>query len=154
MGWSRSGVEVRAALVNSKYKFKAALLVDAESRDYLEYLALQNWPGDKQRDLQAMNRATPIGRRGLKAWIDAVDEYGVGRQPPLKLYAFGPLSLFLTWESYVIYRHLGLDVDLQYLPDAAHDPVKPLERSVVQQGAVDWFSRYLSTHPSGGSLPH
>lgn len=144
LGWSRTGMALRAALARSKYSFRAAVSADAETKNYSEYLAVQNFAFGQQ-DLERMNGASPIGSEGLRSYSAAVDEYHL-KSPlaALKLYAFGPLSLAAgTWESYVIWRHLGGDVSLVYLPDAAHNPVRPIERMTVQQGAVDWFSRYL-----------
>lgn len=146
LGWSRTGMSLRASLARSKYSFRAAVSADAETKNYSEYLALQNFAFGQQ-DLERMNGSPPIGSEGLRSYAAAVDEYHL--KPPLaalKLYAFGPMSLAAgTWETYVLWRHLGGDVSLLYLPDAAHNPVRPIERMTVQQGAVDWFSRYLSS---------
>lgn len=145
LGWSRSGVEVRAALVRSKYNFKAAVLVDSESKSYMEYLTAENHIEFHQRDLEAMNGASPVGRAEIAKYIASSDIYSI-RHPfaAVKLFAFGPLSLLWVWEDYVVYKHNGADVSLIYLPNADHDPQRPLERVAVQQGAVDWFSHYLS----------
>ncbi len=47
------------------------------------------------------------------------------------------------WEWFIGLTRLGKPVDLIYLPDGPHVLVKPWERMVSQQGAVDWFRFWL-----------
>jgi hypothetical protein len=152
VGWSRTGLEVRAAAVSAKHHFRAAVLSDAQADSYIEYLSSFNTPTDYYKRLELAVGGVPIGQ-GLVDWTRRVSIYGYeGTQTAIRIAAFGPDSLIGAWEDYFILKRLGKAVELVYLPDSAHDPVRPLERLTVQQGSVDWISRWLG--PSGAAGGH
>ena len=53
------------------------------------------------------------------------------------------MQILSEWEWFAGLSRLGKPVDLIYLPDGSHILVKPWERMVSQQGAVDWFRFWL-----------
>ncbi|HKZ74398.1 MAG TPA: hypothetical protein VJ011_10050 [Steroidobacteraceae bacterium] len=55
-------------------------------------------------------------------------------------------SLLMKWESYAALRRQDKPAELVYLPNGAHNLVKPHERYVSQQGSVDWFRFWLQDY--------
>jgi dipeptidyl aminopeptidase/acylaminoacyl peptidase len=42
------------------------------------------------------------------------------------------------WEEYAIGKGMNKPVQLLYLPDAAHSPVRPTDQLAVKSQAVNW----------------
>jgi dipeptidyl aminopeptidase/acylaminoacyl peptidase len=150
MGFSRAGYGTRYTLAFSKYAIKAAAVCDGMDGGYWEYIMSENVglgaknPGARLSDVyEGQNGAAPFGD-GLQAWLANDPSLNLHRvRTPVRLLAFGPYSFEAVWEWFVGLRHLGKPVELVWLPDAAHELVKPLERMTAQQGNVDWFCFWL-----------
>ncbi|WP_374576145.1 aminotransferase class I/II-fold pyridoxal phosphate-dependent enzyme [Phenylobacterium sp.] len=142
--WSRTGVAVRWTLVHSKYRFAAALLVDSMTVNYMEYLTAEGIRASYQDTLEAINGGSPIGRAGLQTWAKTAPAFNFDDlHTAVKIFAFQPLGLSEPWEDYVVLKHLGKPVELTFLPDSNHWPLRPAERMTVQDGAVDWWAYWL-----------
>lgn len=143
LGWSRTGYHVRFALVFSKYPFAAAVIADGLDGSYLQYLSWLNLGQGYVDIYERLNGGAPIGP-GLENWIKQATGFNLDRvHTPVRLLAFRPYSLLNNWEWFAVLRHLGRPVELVWLPNAEHAPVKPSERMIAQQGDVDWFCFWL-----------
>lgn len=138
MGFSRTGYAVRYTLAFSKYPVAAAVLADAMDGGYWTYIF------DNRRNLyEEQNGAAPFGK-GLQNWLKNAPSFNLDKtHTPVRQLAFGPRGLAYQWEPFIGLKRLGRPVELIWLPDAQHEPVKPLERMTVQQGDVDWFCFWL-----------
>jgi dipeptidyl aminopeptidase/acylaminoacyl peptidase len=145
LGWSRTGYSVRYALTFSKYRFAAAVIADGMDGSYMQHLIEVNQlQPPKQVDLyEKMHGAQPLGD-GLELWKENATGFNLDRvQTPVQLQLYGPYSILIQWEWFAGLVHLGKPVEMVWLRDALHSPVKPQERLTAQQGAVDWFSFWL-----------
>jgi dipeptidyl aminopeptidase/acylaminoacyl peptidase len=140
MGFSRAGYAVRYTLTFSKYAIAAAVVVAGNEGGYLEYLA--GFSARAGGDYEGQNGAAPYGE-GLQSWLKNAPGFNLDKiHTPLRQVSFGE-DILLNWESFVGLKRLGKPVELVWLPDAAHELVKPLERMTAQQGNVDWFCFWL-----------
>ncbi len=142
MGWSWTGWEIDYALTHSHFPFAAASNIDGGTNSYMPFLTAANWWGAK--DFSSIYGAPPFGD-GLKLWLTNAPGFNLDKvKTPLRLVSFSPASILMgDWEMFAGLHFLGKPVDLIYLPDATHDPTKPSERLVAQQGNVDWFCFWL-----------
>src|SRR5713226_9114210 len=62
---------------------------------------------------------------------------------PVRELSAGQYWFYHSWEFFVGLKRLGKPIELVWLPDSLHEPVKPLERMTAQQGNVDWFCFWL-----------
>jgi hypothetical protein len=80
----------------------------------------------------------------LQAWLKNATGFNLEKvNTPVRLIGFGPRGFLYNWEWFAGLRHLGKPVELIWLRDASHSPVKPWERLTAQQGTVDWFRFWL-----------
>jgi hypothetical protein len=94
-------------------------------------------------EIESINRASPFGA-GLRAWLKNSPGFNLNRvKAPVRLETHSRASLLGEWEWFAGLWRLGKPVELVLIPDAVHAPVKPLERLVSQQGAVDWLRFWL-----------
>jgi len=141
LGWSRTGYHVRYTLAFSKYSFGAAVLADGMDGGYWQYIAEANSSPSDTYDGQ--NGAAPF-TDGLQRWFTLVPSFNLDKvRTPVRELGFGQYWFEYNWEWFVGLKRLGKPVELIWLPDALHAPVKPLERMVAQQGNVDWFCFWL-----------
>lgn len=145
-GWSRTGYGVRYTLTFSKYHFAAAAIVDGMDASYFQYVA---WlPADDLRKAagnfyEQVNGGNPFVN-GWDSWLTHATAFNLDKvHTPVRIVGFRPYSLDGAWEWFAGLHHLGRPVELIWLPDAAHDPVRPSERVTAQQGDVDWFCFWL-----------
>ena len=140
LGWSRTGYHVRYTLAFCNYPVTAAVVVDGMDGGYWQYLAEGAFAGNT---FEAQNGAAPFGR-GLHAWLDHAPSFNLDRvHTPVRLLGFGPYWFDYSWEWFVGLKRLGKPVEMIWIPDALHAPVKPAERMTAQQGDVDWFCFWL-----------
>jgi dipeptidyl aminopeptidase/acylaminoacyl peptidase len=153
LGFSRTVCYVGYALTHSKYHFSAGILVDGVDCGYFQYLT----EGGGNADAESLNGGGQPWGKGLATWLDEAPGFALDRvNTPIRLEAhgkgYGDESLLSQWEWFSGLRTLGKPVDFILLPNADHLLVKPWERMVSQQGAVDWFSFWLEgeedPHPS------
>jgi dipeptidyl aminopeptidase/acylaminoacyl peptidase len=138
LGFSRTGYAVRYTLAFSRYCIAAAVVADGMDAGYWQYVVEK---GD--RLFEEQNGAPPFGE-GLQTWLKKVPSFNLDRiHTPIRQLGFGPNWFEYNWESFVGLSRLGKPVEMIWLPDALHEPVKPLERMTAQQGDVDWFCFWL-----------
>ncbi len=143
LGFSRTGYAVRYTLAFSKYPIAAAVVADGMDGGYWEYIAESNLEGGPAYVYDGQNGAPPFGR-GLHNWLENAPSFNLDRvHTPVRQLGFGRYWFQATWEWFVGLKRLGKPVELIWLPDAAHELVKPLERMTAQQGDVDWFCFWL-----------
>jgi hypothetical protein len=140
--WSRTGFHVRHALEFSRYHFQAAVIVDGMDASYFQYLIDVQWP-EATQTYEHLHGAAPFGS-GLETWLNNATGFNLEKvHTPTRLVSFGPRSILYNWEWFAGLNHLGKPVELIWLPDTMHIPVKPWERLTAQQGTVDWFCFWL-----------
>jgi hypothetical protein len=146
LGWSRTGYHVRYTLAFSKYPIAAAIVADGMDGGYWQYVVGLNQPAFISQLFEAQNGTAPFGP-GRQSWLEKVPSFNLDRvYTPIRQLGFGPFWYEYNWESFVALRRLGRPVELIWLPDALHEPVKPSERMVAQQGTVDWFRFWLQSY--------
>jgi dipeptidyl aminopeptidase/acylaminoacyl peptidase len=145
LGFSRTGIAVRHALVNSARTFAAAALPEAGALNYSEWLFNENL-NFAQDTYAKIVGAEPVGE-GLKVWIERASGFAAHRlKTPTLVMGFGAWAGINVWEEFVVLRHLKKPAEFVLLPDAAHNPVRPLERLSVQARVVDWFRFWLQDY--------
>jgi dipeptidyl aminopeptidase/acylaminoacyl peptidase len=143
VGWSFAGYLARYAVAFSRYPFRAAAVVDGSDFGYWQYVSEIN-VGPRNREIfEQFNGAPPFGQ-GLQAWMKTAVSFNLDRvHAPIRQLGFGRYWFQYNWESFVGLRRLGKPVEMVWLPEAAHEPVRPFERRTAQQGDVDWFGFWL-----------
>ena len=149
MAWSRTGFGVRYALAFAKYPIAAASIVDGMEGSYFQYMI--DLPFD---DLQfggknlyeALQGGDPL-RGALPNWEKNAPGFNLDKvKAPIRILGFGSYSLVENnWEWFAGLRHLHKPVEMIWLRNALHLPVRPSERLTAQQGNVDWFCFWLKT---------
>jgi hypothetical protein len=90
-----------------------------------------------------MNGGRPFGD-GLQAWLKNSPMFNLDKvHTPVLQFILGRYSFTGMWESFAGLERLNKPVEMIYLPDSNHWPIRPSERMTVQQGAVDWFRFWL-----------
>ena len=144
MGFSRTVCYVGYTLTHSNFQFAAAILVDGIDCGYFQYLT----EGGGNPDAETLNGGSPPWGKGLPAWLEEAPGFSLDKvHVPIRLEAhgkgYGDESLLEQWEWFSALKTLQKPVDFVLLPDADHRLVKPWERMVSQQGAVDWYRFWL-----------
>ncbi|MBZ5534071.1 MAG: hypothetical protein LAO20_21790 [Acidobacteriia bacterium] len=143
MGWSRTGFHIRYALTFSKYHFAAAAIADGMDSSYVQYMSFLNLGRNAVSEYERINGAAPFGE-GLKSWVSRATGFNLEKvHTPVRLLGFRTYSLLNNWEWFAGLRNLGKPVELIWLPEAEHAPVRPGERMTAQQGDVDWFCFWI-----------
>lgn len=148
-GWSRTGYAVRHALTFSKVRFGAAVILDAMEGSISQYLADLNQPDMAALIEEFHGGSGPFGE-GLSSWQARSTFFNLHRvRTPVRLLAFGGnSSLIQEWGWYTGLRHFKTPVELVWMPEAEHAPVRPKERLVSQQETVEWFQFWLQGRES------
>jgi len=143
IGFSRTVYQVGYALTHSKYRFRAASLVDGIDAGYLQYLVFG--PGDNVH----LNGGEPFGK-SLAVWLANSPSFQLPNvRAPVRLEAHGCSEGILgSWEWFAVLSALGRPVELAYLPDAPHIVVRPREREGCERELANWFSYWLGGAPS------
>jgi hypothetical protein len=86
---------------------------------------------------------------GLATWVAEAPGFNLHKvSTPMRLESHGNgfpgASVLEQWEWYSNLTKLGKPVEYVFLPEADHLLVKPWERQVSQEGAVDWFRFWLT----------
>ena len=137
-GFSRTVYHVEYALTHCECQFAAANLVDGIDAGYLQYLAYGSNESAK------INDGKPFGY-GLAAWVANAPGFQLGRlRTPVRMQSHGALvSLLNFWEWFALLSEMRQPVELAFIPDAPHILVKPRDKRMAQEGAVDWFRFWL-----------
>jgi dipeptidyl aminopeptidase/acylaminoacyl peptidase len=143
LGFSRTGYGVKYMLAFSKYPIKAAIVADGLDGGYLQYMYWLNMDTAFYRSYEDLNGGMPFGD-GLQKWVRGAPSFNLDKvKTPLRVLGFRPYSLLQEWEWFAGLKRLGSPVELVWLKDAEHTPIKPSERMTAQQGAVDWFCFWM-----------
>ena len=146
MGWSRAGYGVRHALAFSRYPIAAAVIADGMDGGYWQYIAEVNVHPGARNIYETQNGAAPFGG-GLLEWIKNVASFNLEKvHTPIRLLGFGRYWFYYNWEQFAGLTRLAKPVEMIWLPDAAHELVRPLERLTAQEGDVDWFRFWLQDY--------
>ena len=140
LAFSRTVYDVAYTLTHSSYRFAAVTLADGFDGGYLQYLS---YPQSPLGDAVYVNGGPPAGD-SLRLWFRNSPEFNLDKvHSPVRLEAYGRLSLISGWERFSMLSHLGKPVEYVYIPDGVHILVKPCDRMISQQGNVDWFTFWL-----------
>ena len=147
MAWSRTGYGVRYALTFAEYPIATASIVDALEGSYFQYLVELSLDDDKheaENFYEALNGGNPL-HGALSKWEKNATGFNLDKvHAPVRIVAFGPNSILdNNWEWFAGMRHLQKPVEMIWLRNALHMPVRPSERLTAQQGNVDWFCFWL-----------
>jgi hypothetical protein len=143
MGFSRTALFVKYALTHSSRHFAAAIVCDGVDAGYFQYLMDYNADPRAAAEFESIIGAAPFGA-GLALWRKNSPGFLLDRVgTPLQIQALGPSSIFGEWEWFEGLTRLEKPVDMVYLPAGSHVLVKPWDRIVSQEGALDWFSFWL-----------
>jgi len=142
IGFSRTCIYVKQALIHSAYKFAAASVTDGIDGGYFQYLLKLSQSGYRSI-YEGINGGPPWGSN-LASWLSRssgfhVENVGV----PLRIMAETPFIALFEWEWYSALARLGKPVEMVVTKDGEHVLQKPWERVVSQQGNVDWFAFWL-----------
>jgi dipeptidyl aminopeptidase/acylaminoacyl peptidase len=137
IGFSRTVFYVEYTLTHSKYRFRAASLADGFDGGYVNYLL---WP---TTDYVQVNGGPPAGS-SLPLWLKNSPGFNLEKvSAAVRLEYYGRGYFLGGWQSFSGLTLLDKPVDFVWLPDAYHMLVKPWERTVSQEGTVDWFDFWL-----------
>jgi dipeptidyl aminopeptidase/acylaminoacyl peptidase len=141
VGFSRTVYYGAYSLTHSKYRFTAAIMADGINAGYFQYISSG---GNLMSTFDLLNGGLPWGKTA-DSWLQDSPGFNLDKvKTPVRLETHGYSGDAPSeWEWFVGLSHLGKPVELIYLPDASHILVKPWERMVSQQGAVDWFTFWL-----------
>jgi hypothetical protein len=142
-GWSSTGYAARYALSFSKYPIAAALIADGMEAGYVQYMLDSKFSTAINATFEALNGGAPFGQ-GLEVWLKNSPMFHLEDvHTPVLQFMLGPYSYRNMWESFTALRRLCKPVEMLYLPESNHWPLRPSERLAVQGRAVDWFRFWL-----------
>jgi hypothetical protein len=107
---------------------------------------------DERNALQEISEKTnggPPFSDHLMSWSRSAPNFALDKaRTPLLISSLETGELLGQWETYSGLRKLGKPVDMIWLrkENAPHILVKPRERYISQQSAVDWFDFWLNDH--------
>ena len=108
---------------------------------------------DWQPELSRNTGAEPFGE-GLRTWLERAPAFNVEKlTTPLRIQAEsgGLVSVIGKWELFSRAGHLKKPDELYVIPQVergSHGIQNPLQCLAAQQGAVDWFERWLLRSPT------
>lgn len=141
-GFSRTVYYVAYTLTHSKQPFGAAIMADGINAGYFDYIA---YPDGASVD-ELFNGGLPWGKTAA-SWWDKSPGFRLDTvQTPVRLEThgtYGAIDLLSEWEWFSGLSLLKKPVEAIYIPDGGHILVKPWDKAISQQGAVDWFAFWL-----------
>ncbi len=141
IGFSRTGLYVERLLTHSNYPIAAASLADVSDAGYFRYVGMLNVPGFAEES-EGDNGTAPFGE-GLRDWLNRSPDFNLDKVTAPVMLEVNDNVLVFVWEWFAGLRHLHKPVEFIYIPEGAHQLVKPWERIVSQQCTVDWFQFWL-----------
>jgi hypothetical protein len=145
IGFSRTCFHVLYALTQRPDLFAAASITDGVSMSYVQYMMSTDAASSLQDEVRQINGGLPF-KKDLTNWIQRAPGFNLDKvEAPLFILSLEKGSLISQWESFAGLRILNKPVDMVWLRDenAPHILVKPADRYLSQQGAVDWFVFWL-----------
>jgi dipeptidyl aminopeptidase/acylaminoacyl peptidase len=144
-GFSRNGYYVEYTLSHSTYPFAAAIAADNYDPSYFQS-ALSNWGSD-----DALLNGAPAFGDGLAQWLERAPGFNADHiHTPLRMIgqSAGMPLIMAKWEIYSRLRALHRPVEFYMMPNAdqypSHTPQNPRQIMAIQEGAIDWFSFWLT----------
>ena len=142
VGFSRTCMYVKYALMHSKYHFAAASVMDGVDAGYFQYIRFLN-SAETAQFFEGVNGALPLGK-GVESWIDRSTSFGFDRvEAPVLIIAPHTARVLQEWEWFAALSRLGKPVELVMMQDGPHELEKPWDRMIAAQGTADWFSFWL-----------
>jgi hypothetical protein len=145
IGFSYSCFHVLYAITHRPDLFAAASITDGNNMSYVQYIMSTDVENGLQRISEKTNGGTPFGT-GLINWAENAPNFALDKvKTPLLISSLGRGELIAQWETYSGLRRLKKPVYMGWLKkeNAPHILVKPYQRYISQEGAVDWFSFWL-----------
>ncbi len=143
VGFSRTSLYVKYTLTHSRRHFAAAIVSDGIDAGYFQYLMDYNADPTGASEFDSIIGSPPFGA-GLSLWLKNSPGFLLDKvQTPLLIQALGPDSILGEWQWFGGLKRLEKPVAMVYLPAASHVLVRPWDRIVSQEGALDWFSFWL-----------
>jgi dipeptidyl aminopeptidase/acylaminoacyl peptidase len=149
IGFSYTCFEVLYALTHRPNLFAAATITDGNNKGYLLYLFDIDIGGRTNpflRPLEESYGSRPFGG-GLVKWAKETPSFNLNRvSTPLQIWSLERGNLMGQWEIYAGLRASQKPVEMLWVPSQRFIPhvlVKPNDRYLSQQGAVDWFRFWL-----------
>jgi hypothetical protein len=147
MGWSRSSYYVKYGLTHSPKLFAAAVVTDGVDYGYGQYLmSVDHVEPAFSRQYLVTYGAVPW--KSWQAWVAEAPGFNLQNvQAPVRIEANSSMASVLNeWEFYAGMRRRGLPVDLIVYPDGDHPLVRPYQRMLSAEGALDWLDYWLNGH--------
>jgi hypothetical protein len=149
-GFSRNGYFVEYTLSHSTFPFAAAIAADNYDPSYFQS-ALGNWRND-----DALLNGAPAFGDGLMEWLKHAPGFNAEHiHTPLRMIgqSAGMPLIMAKWEIYSRLRALHRPVEFYMMPNAdqypSHTPQNPRQIMAIQEGAIDWFSFWLTGREDG-----
>jgi hypothetical protein len=146
-GYSGSCFDQLYFMTHSSYPIAGMTCTDGVDDSYLQYLIGVPFNPRLAKQFEDANGGAPFGAT-LKMWMERAPGFNLDHiHSPVRLTAMtDPLSLLAEWEPFAGLVLQNKPAELFYLPDAAHNIVRPWERVASQQGTVDWFRFWLQDY--------
>jgi hypothetical protein len=146
-GYSRSCYWQLYFLAHSSYPIAGMICADGVDGSYMQYLLYAPSNPGVAKLYALMNGGAAFGAN-LKTWLDRAPGFNLNKiHTPVRLIGLtGGSSLLSEWEPYAGLVLQGKPAELLFIPDAAHNIVRPWERVTSQQGTVDWFRFWLQDY--------
>jgi len=146
IGFSRTCLHVKYALTRLRPHFAAASVtdgVDGGYFQYIQYVVPFRATSTLATEFEALNAALPFGE-GLAKWAERSPGFNLDKvQTPVRIVAENTNTILSEWEWFAGLSRLGKPVEMILMQDADHILQKPWERTISQQGNVDWFVFWL-----------
>ncbi|HZQ20486.1 MAG TPA: prolyl oligopeptidase family serine peptidase [Terriglobales bacterium] len=156
IGFSYSCFHVLYTLTHHPALFAAASITDGNNMSYVQYILSTDTHNALQEISEKTNGGIPFGA-GLSSWSHNAPNFELDRvKTPLLVSSLEKGELLAQWETYSGLRTLHKPVDMVWLPreNAPHILVKPQQRYMSQQMAVDWFDFWLNGHEDSDQRKH
>jgi hypothetical protein len=148
VGFSYSCFHVLYAMTHAPDLFAAASITDGNNMSYVQYVMSTDERNSLQEISEKTNGGMPLGDH-LISWSRSAPNFALDKaKTPLLISSLETGELLAQWETYSWLRRLQKPVDMLWLKkeSAPHIVVKPRERYISQQSAVDWFDFWLNGH--------
>ncbi len=147
VGFSYTCFHVLYAITHYPDMFAAAAITDGNNMSYVQYvMTLSPEKTVAQDDLEQTYGGVPFGE-SLQSWLKDAPGFNLDRvQTPLLIVSLERGELIGQWETFSLLRRLNKPVHMIWFKSerAPHILVKPRERFISQQSAVDWFNFWLN----------
>jgi dipeptidyl aminopeptidase/acylaminoacyl peptidase len=148
IGFSYTCFHVLYAMTHRPDLLAAASITDGNNMSYVQWVMSTDERNALQEISEKTNGGPPFSDH-LMSWSRSAPNFALDKaRTPLLISSLETGELLGQWETYSGLRKLGKPVDMIWLrkENAPHILVKPRERYISQQSAVDWFDFWLNDH--------